>query len=155
MHKALLRFKARLETDFTTVMDLTRDYYRVEKMTAPAFRLEYIYTYTHHPNAMRSFLIQTAAYRALCEQQTESDGLISDSIRDVLSKNNEMALDFAEAAIGLAKNNLADPRRGPACEWHSHEHSPVCVPVLAEAWQSDGASDDLPTCGDAATVSLT
>jgi hypothetical protein len=135
-------------------MDLTRGYYRVEKMTAPAFRLEYIYTYTTQSNAMRSFLIQTAAYRAMCEQQSESDYLISDTIREVLMKNNEMAVDFSEAVVGLAKNNLADPRHGSSCLWHSHEHTPSCIPVPAEAWQSDGAADDMPLSGDAATVSF-
>lgn len=98
-----------------TVMDVTRTYYRAEKMTAPAFRLEYIYTTTQEPNMMRVFLLQTAAYRILCEQPDDSGRLISDSIRSVLLKNNEMAVDFAEAAIALSKQDLADPRQGSDC----------------------------------------
>ncbi|SMR41642.1 unnamed protein product [Zymoseptoria tritici ST99CH_1A5] len=147
----VLARKFEIEQLENQVMDLTRAYYRAEKMTAPAFRLEYIYAYTTQANAMRSFLIQTAAYRAMCEQQTESDYLISDSIREVLLQNNEMAVDFAEAVVGLAKNDLADPRRGSSCAWHSHEHTPACIPAPAEAWQSDGAADDVSVGGDAAT----
>lgn len=96
-------------------MDLTRTYYRTEDMTAPAFRLEYIYSVTHEPNALRAFLLQTAAFRALCEKPDDSGRLISDSVRGVLSKNNEMAVDFAEALIEESKNDLADPRHGPNC----------------------------------------
>lgn len=96
-------------------MNLTRHYYHGEKMTAPAFRLEYIYTYTHEPNLMRSFLIQTAAYRALCEQTSVPGAYISDSIRGVLAKNNEMAMDFGEATVQLHKSGLQDPRTGVDC----------------------------------------
>lgn len=128
---------------YMTVMDLTRIYYASEKLTAPAFRLDYIYTAIHEPNAMRKFLVQTAAYRILCEQPDEDDSgpLISDSIRGALMKNNEMAVDFAEAAIELSKSDLADPRHGDDCAWHVHEKTAKCPPYVAEAWQSDGAEE--------------
>lgn len=122
-------------------MDLTRTYYRTEKMTAPAFRLDYIYSATQEPNAMRVFLLQTAAFRALCEQPDDSGRLISDSIRGVLAKNSDMAIEFAEALIELSKNDLADPRHGPDCAWHAHDKTAKCDPVPAEAWQGDGTLD--------------
>lgn len=96
-------------------MDLTRTYYRTDKLTAPAFRLEYIYNAIPEPNAMRVFLIQTAAFRALCEQPDEEGRVLSDSIRSALVKNNEMAVEFAEAVIELSKNDTADPRHGSDC----------------------------------------
>lgn len=123
-------------------MDLTRTYYRSEKLTAPAFRLEHIYTATHEPNYMRTFLVQTAAFRIMCEQPEDEEKLISDSMRGVLAKNNEMAVDFAEAALELSKKG-ADPRRGSDCDWHVHEKTPKCETIPGEAWQSDGAVEDL------------
>lgn len=96
-------------------MDLTRHYYHNEKMTAPAFRLEYIYTYTHEPNLMRNFLISTAAYRCLVEATSVPGVYVSDSIRGVLAKNNEMTIDFAESSIQLHKTGLPDPRAGDDC----------------------------------------
>ncbi|CZT17481.1 uncharacterized protein RCC_03315 [Ramularia collo-cygni] len=111
----VLAKKSNIEELQNKVMDLIRNYYRAERMTAPAFRLEYIYTATHEPNAMKLFLLQSAAYRILCEQPDDSGHLISDSIRGTLSKNNEMAVDFAEAVIELSRNGLADPRHGSDC----------------------------------------
>lgn len=96
-------------------MDVTRHYYHGEKMTAPAFRLEYIYTYTHEPNLMRNFLISTAAYRALCEQASVPGVFISDSIRGVLAKNSDMSMDFADSVVRLHKAGLPDSRAGPDC----------------------------------------
>lgn len=49
-------------------MDLVRHYYREQNMTAPSYRLEYIYAYTHGANHMRTFLVSTAAFRAMEEQ---------------------------------------------------------------------------------------
>ena len=96
-------------------MDLVRHYYAIESMTAPAFRLEYIYTYTHEPNTMRSFLISTTAFRALCETPQVAGVFISDSVRTVLAQNSEIALDFVEALVTLSKNGLPDARRGADC----------------------------------------
>lgn len=84
-------------------------------MTAPAFRLEYIYTYTNTPNLMRAFLVSTAAYRALCEQASTPGVYLSDSIRGVLAKDNTLAVDFAETTIQLQKSHLQDPRHGFDC----------------------------------------
>ena len=48
-----------------TVIDLVRHYYHSEKMTSPAFRLEYIYSNTKGLCKMREFLVTTAAYLSL------------------------------------------------------------------------------------------
>jgi hypothetical protein len=96
-------------------MDQIRYYYRSEKLTAPAFRLEYIYTYTNEPNLMRSFLIDTTAFRSMCEQPSSPGVYMSNSIRDVLTKDSTMAIDFAEALVGLHKSGMHDPRHGVDC----------------------------------------
>ena len=70
-------------------MDQVRGYYQEESMTAPAFRLQYIYANTDTPNHMRDFLVSTAAYRAL--HDNESNGL-TDSIKGVLRGGGDVAV---------------------------------------------------------------
>ncbi|TKA73964.1 hypothetical protein B0A49_02900 [Cryomyces minteri] len=104
------------------VMDLVRSYYRASNMTAPAYRLEYIYTSTRSACPMRTFLATTAAYRVLCEPastKTAAAGM-SDSVKGVLAKGGELAVDFAAALARLHGNGLVDVRRGADCEWHVH-----------------------------------
>ncbi|EME46570.1 hypothetical protein DOTSEDRAFT_70548 [Dothistroma septosporum NZE10] len=108
--------KAQCEPLQNEVVDLMRSYYRHENMTAPAYRMEYTYTYTKGPNQMRRFLVASAAYRALCEAPTQPEAHLSDSMRALMMAQPELAADFAEALIALHKSNLADPRKGPACE---------------------------------------
>ena len=93
-----------------------RAYYKSEKMTAPAYRMEYIYSYTKGPNQMRRFLVASAAYRALCENPTQPQAYLSDSMRAMMLAQPEIAADFAEALIALHKSDLADPRKGPPCD---------------------------------------
>jgi len=115
------------------VMNLVRHYYRAESMTAPAFRVEYIYNNTAGPNFMRSFLVSTAAYRALCgDENAENTGKgITDSMKDVLRKGGDVAADYAEALVDLSKNDLPDARVGDDCKWHEHTTTPKCEPAPA------------------------
>lgn len=118
-----------------TVIDLCRSYYRRNSMTAPAHRIEYIYTHTRGPNQMRRFLVTTAAYRCLCgEHQTVSDAGMSDSIREMLYKGGEVAVNFAEALILLHRNGLSDARRGPNCMFHVHSDRVYCETAPEEPW---------------------
>lgn len=132
----VLARKFEVEALENEVTDSIRHYYFLEKMTASPLRLEYIYTYTAEPNLMRKFLVETAAYRTLCEP----DAPLSGSLRGVLEKNSEMAMDFIEAVVTLHHNGLQDVRKeGNDCAWHVHAHSPPCAKVPGEAWQADGA----------------
>lgn len=108
--------KSQCEPLQNEVMDLWRGHYKHENLTAPAYRMEYIYKYTKGPNPMRRFLVASAAYRALSEQQTGSDARLSDSMRALMLAQPDIATDFAEALIALHKSDLADPRKGPPCE---------------------------------------
>lgn len=94
-------------------MDLIRHYYARERMTAPAFRLEYIYTYAG-PCLMRDFLVATAAWRSLSENPTAQDAHVTDSMRGVFIKMPEIAVDYADALIQLHRAGL-DPRKGVDC----------------------------------------
>lgn len=132
-------------------------------MTAPAYRLEYIYTYTHSPNKMRSFLLSTAAFRALEDshagdhlhragstlQKTYNNpsngGFVSDSVKAALARNPEMAIDFVEAVVRLHRCGEHDARKGIDCDWHVHEQTAKCPPQTLEPWQSDGAADEKKT----------
>ncbi len=114
------------------VMDLVRHYYSSQNMTAPAYRLEYVYHFTSTPNKMRDFLVSTAAFRAL-EDSHGPDNLahagplmhksfyqpgsyVSDSIKGVLKKNPEMAIDFIETLVKLHRCGEHDARHGADCE---------------------------------------
>ena len=106
-------------------MDLVRHYYREQNMTAPSYRLEYIYAYTHQPNHMRTFLVSTAAFRTLEEQpkidlttplpMLHHSSHLSSSIKEALIKNPEMATDFVEELINLHRNGAHDARHGANC----------------------------------------
>ena len=139
------------------VMDLVRHYYAEQNMTAPAYRLEYVYTYTHGANHMRHFLVSTAAFR--CLEETPHPDLaaanpmlhktfyapgshVSDSIKAVLMKDPEMAIDFIEELVRLRRNGELDARHGADCEWHVHQHTPKCKTERHEPWQSDGPADE-------------
>ncbi|KAL1310704.1 hypothetical protein AAFC00_000962 [Neodothiora populina] len=117
------------------VMDLVRAYYRHESMTAPAFRLEYIYTMTQLPNAMRNFLTQTAAFRVLYESPLAPGVYLSPSIKGVISKSPDLAVDFAEALVKLSRNDINDPRRGDNCKWHEHSDGKLCLPMSSEPYE--------------------
>lgn len=122
------------------VVNLVRWYYREESMTAPAFRVEYMYNNTKEDNYMRRFLVNTAAYRALCgDENAENTGKgITESMMNLLRKGGDVASDYAEALVYLHKNHLADPRVGDDCHWHEHETTPQCAPAPApEPWEAD------------------
>jgi len=103
------------------VMVLIRDYYHTEKMTAPAFRLDYVYSNLAEPCLMRTFLVSTAAYRAL----DEPNG-ISDSMKGVLKQGGDISVDYATALLNLAKNDRVDVRKGDPCAWHEHTITQKC-----------------------------
>lgn len=119
--------------NITIVMDLLRHYYLQESMTAPAYRIEYIYTLTPGPNLMRHFLITTAAYRCL-DEKPEADGVyMTDSMKALFAKNSEISSDFTNAAIDLHRNGTIDVRRGWDCTFHVHKISQKCPPYIQEA----------------------
>ncbi|PNS20356.1 hypothetical protein CAC42_5806 [Sphaceloma murrayae] len=118
------------------VMDLCRAYYRHQSMTAPAYRIEYIYTYTSSPNHMRNFLTTTAAYRLLCEAPAAPGVYMTDSMKTLLAKQGDLGVDFAESLIKLSKNGLVDVRKGDPCVFHVHSDGKVCEAVGLEPYQS-------------------
>lgn len=105
-----------------TVMDLVRRYYHTEQMTAPAFRLEYIYTNTDAPCPMREFLVRTAAYRAL----SETEKGLTDSVKGAIRGGGDLAIDFVGALLEEVKSERVDARKGDNCRWHEHEVTPRC-----------------------------
>ncbi|KAK3080634.1 hypothetical protein LTS18_014591 [Coniosporium uncinatum] len=170
------------------VMDAVRDYYRKGGMTAPAYRLEYIYdisaaalpaggsggsgggggaagrghgrgaalnpnhgagptdehsstTTPKHanltaeksdkldksnanvnaaPNAMQRFLVSTTAYRILCESK------ISDSMREIVARGGQLAVDLVGEIVRLHKDEVRDVRRSADCEFHIHDRGERC-----------------------------
>lgn len=125
----VLALKFRIECLCNEIMDLVRTYYRTANMTAPAYRLEYIYAETQGSNEMRRFMTYTAAYRALCE------GAVSGSIKEALAKFPQLSADFATALIECHKSQLADCRRGQDCAWHVHLETVRCKAKSVEPWQ--------------------
>lgn len=115
-------------------MDVVRAYYRQNNMTAPSYRVEYIYTCTGVPNHMRNFLITTAAYRCLCETPIAPGVHVSDSMKTLLAKGGDMPVDFAEALIKLNKNGIVDVRRGSNCTFHEHSDGRFCRTATPEPW---------------------
>ncbi|GAM82668.1 hypothetical protein ANO11243_006500 [Dothideomycetidae sp. 11243] len=85
---------------------------------APAFRIEYVYTFTPGPNAMRNFLITTAAYRSLCDTPPAPGQFVSDSMKTLVARGGDVAADFAEALVRLSKNGLVDVRKGSDEDFH-------------------------------------
>ncbi|KAJ9641071.1 hypothetical protein H2201_008006 [Coniosporium apollinis] len=118
------------------VMDLVRAYYRTSNMTAPAYRLEYVYSHTAGGNVMRQFLVTTAAYRFLIEKEPgQREPRLSDAMRGVIAKGGELAVGFVEACATLHTNGLEDVRRGPDCRFHEHVETKRCKVVPSEAYQ--------------------
>ncbi|OJD31692.1 btb poz-like protein [Diplodia corticola] len=113
------------------VMDQVRAYYRRANMTAAPYRLEYVYEGTPGPNHMRRFLISTAAYRYLCEREPK----LSDSMRGVVAKGGDLAIDFAEALACLHQNELVDVRKGLDCAFHDHVETPACKARVPEPYE--------------------
>lgn len=107
------------------VMDLVRAYYRNENMTAPAFRLDYVYANTQSTCHMRDFLVRTAAYRALAE--TEKG--LSDSVKGAIRGGGDLAIDFVNAMLEEVKTERVDVRRGDNCRWHMHRMTARCKPA--------------------------
>lgn len=143
-----------------TVMDHMRTYYHTSRMTASPFRCQYIYTYTLVPNPMRTFLISTAAWRALYDHSdpnthshangagTEHDSSLSTSdhglssaMKEILSGNETMSLDFIQALIEFGRDGgsdgKGDPREGLKCVWHCHESTTKCVEEGLQPWEQD------------------
>lgn len=119
----VLAARFQIEALKNMVMDLIRAYYRRESMTAPAFRIEYVYANTDGPCPMRDFLVMTAAYRALSDG--ESSG-ISDSVKGVLKGGGDFASDFADALVKTVRYDRMDVRKGDNCKWHEHEVTEKC-----------------------------
>ena len=125
------------------VMDLVRHYYHAERMTAPPFRLEYIYSSTSSPNPMREFLVTTAAYRVLSKGLPESENVgytfkqtepVSDSLHSVLRGGGDVAPDFVDKLVFLTKHDMDDPRKGNDCQWHEHTEGEFGT-VKCRAWE--------------------
>ncbi|EKG10246.1 BTB/POZ-like protein [Macrophomina phaseolina MS6] len=127
----VLATRFRVERLKNDVMDQIRAYYRKSNMTAPAYRLEYVFENTSGPNHLRRFLVSTAAYRYLCEREPR----LSDSMRGVVAKGGELTVDFAEALAALHQNELMDVRRGPDCAFHDHVETQVCKVRIPEAYE--------------------
>jgi len=133
--KFITRLRCIIYTDsLCQVMDLCRTYYRIHSMTAPAYRIEYIYAFTTGPNRMRNFLVTTAAFRCLCEAPASPEEYISSSMKDLVTKGGDIGTDFAESLIKLSKNGIVDVRRGPDCVWHVHTDGKFCANQPAEAY---------------------
>jgi BTB/POZ domain len=127
----ILAHRFRIERLQNSVIDLVRFYYRSANMTAPPYRLDYIYEQTSAPNNMRTFLVSTAAYRVLCE------GTVSEAMKSVVRKGGDLAIDFAELLVKLHADGLTDARRGSDCTWHVHEETSACKKKRAEAYEAD------------------
>jgi len=132
----VLSKRFQIEALSNNVMDLCRAYYRLGNMTAPAYRIEYIYTFTKTPNHMRNFLITTAAYRALCEAPVGPGEHLSDSMKELIGKGGDVSLDFAEALIKLNKNGIVDVRRGSNCTFHEHSDGKYCQALGMEPYEN-------------------
>lgn len=107
-------------------IDLVRLYYHKNNMTAPTFRLEYIYTFTKTPNHMRKFLAETAAFRALCGEPAAKSVYLSDSMKTLINKGGDISVDYAHSLIKLTKEDFPDPRKGSKCDWHEHADGKLC-----------------------------
>lgn len=137
----ILARKFEVEQLQNQVMDLVRHYYRAESMTAPAFRLSYIYANTSGPNMMRTFLVATAAYRVLSKGHDKSsdvdealkEGTVSDGMKDALRGGGDLAVDFVLKLVEISKNDMEDPRRGKDSDWHQHSEGPFGTTESAQA----------------------
>ncbi|WPH01459.1 Hypothetical protein R9X50_00430500 [Acrodontium crateriforme] len=106
------------------VMDLTRDFYRDKNLSASPHRLEYIYRNVPSSDAMRRFLVATAAYRLLVEKSGEHNNTgqvaasvasSSAAIEATVDRDPFLADDLQRALVHLSREGLPDPRRGLHC----------------------------------------
>ena len=137
------RFEA--ESLKNRVIDLVRAYYRGQNMTAPAFRIEYVYASVDakHGLKMRKFLVGTAAYRAIVEAASApKTWVLSEPMRKMVAGGGDLAMDFAEAAVRLSsgEEGPVDVRRvgeDDCTVWHEHERTGVCGKGVArEPWEA-------------------
>lgn len=116
---------------------MVRKYYRINNMTAPAARIEFMYANTKSPNFMRALMVYTAAWRALYEAPIAKGVYLSDSMQNVVSSGGVQAVDFAEALVRLSRADAGDPRKGANCAWHEHHDGKYCPFIPGEPYQQD------------------
>jgi hypothetical protein len=114
-----------MESLQNTALDLIRGYYRTHQMSAPAHRLEYVYKMTEGPNALRRFLVHSAAFRMLAEMGLGAFG-VPPPLRGVLVTGGEIAVDLVEALVKQHWDGVKDVREGDDCEWHEHRVTKAC-----------------------------
>ncbi|GAB7351606.1 hypothetical protein MBLNU459_g2225t1 [Dothideomycetes sp. NU459] len=124
-----------IESLCNDLVDLVRAYYRVNNMTAPAFRIEYLYANTDGPNFMRAFMVHSAVFRALYEPPIAKGVYLSDSMQNIVAKGGVCAIDFCEATIRLGRDDAGDPRKGHDCAWHEHADGKYCPSTPNEPYQ--------------------
>jgi hypothetical protein len=113
----VLALQFRIEKLHMQVLTQVKVYYRVYKMTASPFRLEYIYAATEGPNQMREFLVGTATERVVCE------GRLSSVMKEVLAKRGDFAVDFVQALLQCARNDReGDGRKETEFGYGRDEH---------------------------------
>jgi hypothetical protein len=122
----VLALQFRIERLQNEILDHVRAYYRSANMTAPPYRLEYIYSATQGPNKMKAFLVATAAFRVSCE------GALSEIMKDVVAKGGDLAVDLV-GALALIVKGEGDVRRGGDCAWHEHADTRICKRQVSEA----------------------
>jgi len=108
-------------------MDLVRAYYRSEDMTAPPFRLKFIYSNTKEQCPMRQFLVYTAAYRVLRK------GRLSQVMKDLVEDGGQLAIDLMNAAVVMHAEGVPDPRQGHDCQFHEHLRTEPCHSMSTRA----------------------
>lgn len=132
----LLYWRKEKDSHNPTAIDLVRVYYRNNNLTAPTFRLEYIYTFTEFPNPMRNFLTDSAAFRALCGDAPAKGVYLSDSMKTLIKKGGEFPVDLSNALIRLSNDQFPDPRKGSNCDWHEHSDGNKCAAEDMEPYMS-------------------
>jgi hypothetical protein len=103
------------------VVDLIREYYRNNNMTAPPFRLVFIYQHTVGDNALRRFLVASAAYRVL------KKGDVSNIMQDIISTGGQLAVDLVKRMVKMHSTGIIDPREGSNCVWRDHDPNKICL----------------------------
>jgi hypothetical protein len=111
----------RIERLSNECMDLVRHYYRTANITAPPYRLDFVYENTRGPCAMRRFLIDTAAYRVLVE------GRLSEVMRQMVRAGGDVSEDLLSEVLRYHVEGLVDVRQGPDCAWHDHKETVACA----------------------------
>ncbi|KAB8342947.1 hypothetical protein FH972_022543 [Carpinus fangiana] len=126
----VLAMQFQIEPLKNKTMDLIRAYYRREDMSAPGWRLDYIYANTDGPNLMRAFLVYTAVARAIRQTSSGQATGISNSIQKCLKAGGDLAADYAAALVTLAVQPGMDVRIGNSCNWHEHQASRECLNTI-------------------------